>query len=274
MKTVVIQSFRTSDVPAYIPECLKSVEGWAKLSGYAYRFYDDAFLELAPTWYRRKAGTLICLVTDLARLIQARDLLLNGFDRVVWCDADIFVFRPELLCLHPGWSATYCKEVWLDRTEPDTLVSFQKVNNSMCVFAQPGLSHLEQYISRCFEVVQATSDTINDHCVGTDLLTAEQSSRAQIATVGMVSPMLMEAIIEDNVRILHQYTTWQGSPIYAANLCNAIRRSFGKFPKLFDQLSMNVVQRLRSGKPGDLLSATDRAGLATRPEHQSAVAET
>ena len=254
MNTVVIQSFRSSDVPRYIVECCNSVRSWAQMAGYSYRFFDDTFLDLVPDWYRRKAGPHICVVTDLARLIQAQHLLMNGFDRVVWCDADMLVFRPESLALQVSWTCAYCKEVWVFKDEFGRLSALQKVNNSMCVFTKAGLGHLAEYIDQCYAIVQASPNIASDLSVGTELLTAVHSSKALISSVGIVSPHLMEAVLENDEQTLSQYLALQGTPIYSANLCNAIRRSFGNCPKLFDYLCAGVVEKLRSGRPGELLS--------------------
>ena len=45
MKTLVYQSFRTSDVPGWVTRCMKSVRGWAADRGFDYQFFDDRFFE-------------------------------------------------------------------------------------------------------------------------------------------------------------------------------------------------------------------------------------
>ena len=52
MKTLVCQSFRTSDVPGWVTRCMKSVRGWAADRGFDYQFFDDRFFEYAPDWCR------------------------------------------------------------------------------------------------------------------------------------------------------------------------------------------------------------------------------
>ena len=56
MKTVVYQSYRTTSVPAWIDECMKSVRRWAQLKGFEYVFFDDEIFERVPSWYRQKAN--------------------------------------------------------------------------------------------------------------------------------------------------------------------------------------------------------------------------
>jgi hypothetical protein len=45
MKALVLQSFRTVDVPAWLSSCMHSVRQWASHNQYDYRFIDDAFLQ-------------------------------------------------------------------------------------------------------------------------------------------------------------------------------------------------------------------------------------
>jgi len=59
MRTVVYQSFRTENVPAWISRCLESVRLWAGAKGYDYRFIGDEIFDLAPGWYREKAKNRI-----------------------------------------------------------------------------------------------------------------------------------------------------------------------------------------------------------------------
>ncbi len=74
MKTLVYQSFRTSDVPGWVTRCMKSVRGWAADRGFDYQFFDNRFFEYAPDWYREKVKHRRLLVGDLARLELAKQI--------------------------------------------------------------------------------------------------------------------------------------------------------------------------------------------------------
>ena len=91
MRSVVFQSFRTADVSPWQERCLRSVREWASSRGVEYRFVDDSFFERCPAWYREKVHADKLLMSDLARLIVARELHDEGFERVVWVDADLLV---------------------------------------------------------------------------------------------------------------------------------------------------------------------------------------
>jgi len=96
MKTVVYQSYRTRDVAPWLATCQASVRDWAARAGHDYRHYGDELFDRVPDWYRAKAGSLVLPVSDLARLVLARELLAEGYDRTVWVDADLLVFDLDL----------------------------------------------------------------------------------------------------------------------------------------------------------------------------------
>lgn len=95
MKTVVYQSCRMHDVPAWVNRCLQSVEQWTRAQQFDDRFIDDRFFDRVPQWYRRGAGSNVQVITNLARLAVARELLAEGYACTIWIDADILVFDPD-----------------------------------------------------------------------------------------------------------------------------------------------------------------------------------
>ncbi len=262
MTTIVFQSFRTQDVPGYIHTCLKSVRGWAEGLGYGYAFLDDQFLSLAPEWYRRKAGTLTCVVTDLARLVQARTLLLRGYDQVIWMDADLLVFQPERLRLPATPSFRYCKEVWLQRTPLGAVAPLFRVNNSVCVFGREGVGHLDAYIHQCLTLVRATESLASALMVGTEVLTRSFQHAETIDSVGMLSPVLLQAVLREELDVIARYSAWQGAPVFAANLCNNYRSGFGEVAGLFDYLLEEAVAELLETQ-GGLLAASPATRTGT-----------
>ena len=56
MRTLVVQSYRTRDVAAWIAQCLASVRDWAARRGFAYDFVDDRFFDYAPPWVRERCA--------------------------------------------------------------------------------------------------------------------------------------------------------------------------------------------------------------------------
>lgn len=252
MNTIVFQSYRTHNIPRWIKRCLESVQSWAQMSGFTYRLIDDSFLALAPDWYRAKTSEYITLTTDLARLVYARQCLLDGFDRAIWVDADVLVFCPSSLTLDPNLSCGYCREIWVDKEESGAVVPDPKVNNAVCLFTNEAIAHLDSYIDYCYSTIQGLSEIRDGLEVGTRYLSAVHSAKALILNVGLINPVIMQAILEEDEDLLARYVEWQGSCVYAANLCHSIRRFFGPMPGLYDCLCNAIVEKLVANQGGVL----------------------
>jgi len=136
MKTIIYQSFRTENVPGWIAACMKSVRDWATAKGFAYRFWDDRFFDFVPRELYPRASVNKCVLTDYARLIAAKQLLSEGWDRAVWMDADLVVFDSENFNLDLTGGYAFCREVWLDRTVLGRPQFRLTVNNSVSVFCK------------------------------------------------------------------------------------------------------------------------------------------
>jgi hypothetical protein len=221
MKTVVYQSFRTSNVPAWITECMRTAREWAESRGFDYRFADDSFLELAPAWYREKCGPEICPVTDLARLVMARQLLDSGYDRTVWLDADILVFAPERMNVDvPGFG--FGLETWT-RVDAHGLLQFvRRVNNSVAVFTR-GQPQLDFFIDAA-QRLASSLPSVSRVAISTDFLSGlgKLLPLPLVGNVGIFSPVLMRDIASGEERILPTYAAQLPRPLAAANLCNSL----------------------------------------------------
>jgi hypothetical protein len=222
MKTIVYQSFRTSNVPGWITACMQSVRSWAATRGFDYRFADDSFLELAPAWYRERCGDEICPVTDLARLVMARQLLQAGYERTVWADADMLVFAPESLGVDVDRGFAFCLEVWATVDEEGVFHASERVNNSMLVFTrnQPYLDFLIDAAVR----IASSKASVSRVAISTEFLSglAHLLPLPMIANAGIFSPVLMRDIASGEERILPSYAAKLPAPLAAANLCNSL----------------------------------------------------
>jgi hypothetical protein len=207
-------------------------------------------MALVPDWYRNKAKDHITVITDVARLLYARQCLHSGFDRAIWVDADVVVFSPSLLTVAPEIDCGYCREIWISKEPSGIVIPETRVNNAVCVFTRSGSSELDQYINDCYAIVGTAAAIENGLIVGTSFLTRAHASRAAISNVGLISPPIMEAILQNDNKLLFQYAIWQGSPIYAANLCNSGRQFAGNTPGLFDYLCHATVAKLIRNRGG------------------------
>src|SRR5882757_9356511 len=108
MKTIIYQSFRTENVPGWIAACMKSVREWAEAKGFAYRFWDDRFFDFVPRELYPRASVNKCVLTDYARLIAAKQLLSEGWDRAVWLDRTV-LGRPQFRLTVNNSVSVFCK---------------------------------------------------------------------------------------------------------------------------------------------------------------------
>lgn len=248
--TVVVQSFREHDVPPWVERCLATVRAWAGQCGFVYRMKGDEFLQLAPDWYRRKARKFITVATDLARLVLARQCLKEGFDRVVWIDADIVVFRPELLRVDLDAPYAYCREVWIESHGASHAEPHLKVNNAACAFRSDSLAHLDEYIDSCISIVRELP-RVHDHTeVGTRFLTALHRRRPLpiLPGFGLLCPAVMKALLQRDDALLNRFVEWQGGPLYAVNLCNFLRARQKGGPGIGDEVYSAVIDILLEGQ--------------------------
>ena len=223
MKTIVYQSYRTQKVPAWISACMGTVRAWADQQGFDYRFYDDGFFEYAPPWFRDKAQHGICPVTDLARLVVARELLAQGYQRTVWVDADLLVFAPEQLRLDRTQDFMFCHELWVWADAAGALQLMHRVNNSITVFCA-GNTHLDFFIDACLRIGRHQPQ-IGKLVVGTRFLSGLRSVLPYplLENVGMVSPAMMQEIaLGQATPHLRRYAQALLAPLACANLCGSL----------------------------------------------------
>jgi hypothetical protein len=251
-KTIVVQSFRAHDVPEWISRCLTSVRTWAALSKFQYKMMGDEFLDLVPDWYRRKARRYITVITDLARLVLLRQCLEEGFDRAIWVDADMAVFRPSILKVDPDLSYGYSREIWIEKKCSAGLIATRKINNSACLFRNDDISlaHLDEYICACKSIVAGLKE-LRDHTeVGTKFLTAQDREQPLpiLRGFGLFSPTILQAFLDSDAEVLREFLKLQGDPICAANLCNFLRAKRKDGPGVPDKTYSIVLDKLMEGR--------------------------
>ena len=250
VKTVVYQSYRTFDVPTWINRCMQTVQRWAASQGFDYRFIDDRLFAYAPEWYRQKVSDNILLISDLARLVIAKDLLRESYSRTIWIDADVLVFEPELFTIDITEGYAFCRELWVDHNRDGQLRGRFYVNNAVMVLVKPN-DFLDFYIHACKSIVQHNSQ-LNKLAVGTQFLTALYHIMpfSLVNHVGMFSPFLMGQLAHDKVEeTLHAYRRDCGFQIYAANLCSSFRNKSHDGVCMDDALFGSVIDNLLNEPP-------------------------
>ncbi len=214
--TIVIQSYRTHDVPAWLTRCLASVRGWAEGCGFSYRFIGDELFDPLPPRLRLRAGHLPQMLADLGRLHAISGALAEGVDRVVWVDADVLVFG--LLELPDDREHYLCREVWI---EPG--IAADRVNNCVCSFtaASPLLAF---YRDSCMQIIDATSGALDALALGTRFLTGLDRlvPLPKYEAIGLTSPFVLRELAETG-RLPEVLRARHREPIAALNLCASFR---------------------------------------------------
>lgn len=217
---MVVQSFRAHSVPDWIDRCLASVRGWAALHGHDYALWGDEVYDLCGSEYLASGFRNPQAITNLARLLLMRRYLAEGYEAVVWLDADVFVFDPRNLRLNIpaeklALGYAFGLEVWLDENRRFTA---PRAHNAVTYFTQK-----QKDLDLLIDIVTHIGKRGIEHNfqVGVKLLRGLQYSLGfkLFPSVAMYSPALISAICDRNQGLLQNYGRIFGYPSQAANLC-------------------------------------------------------
>lgn len=226
MHTAVIQTYRTQDQPFWVAECLASAKAWAESNAWDYLFCDDEVFELVPRALREKYALQLPLLIDIARLIWARDLLRKNptLERVVWLDADVFVFDPEAIYLDNTIDFAVGRQIWVQPTEGRALKIYKQVHNAILVF-QKSTPTLDFLLQTVLNLAERHDGPATPQLLGPKLLTALHNivGFSVIDTVGMVSPIVLADLAAGEGPALKCLTSASPQSIGAVNLCASYR---------------------------------------------------
>lgn len=217
---MVVQSFRAHSIPDWIARCLSSVRGWASLHSYDYALWGDEVYDLCGSDYLATGFRNPQAMTNLARLLLMKRYLAEGYEAVVWLDADVFIFAPKSFRLNfsPDQLAVgyaFGLEVWLDE---DRRFTVPRAHNALTYFTrdQKDLDLLINIITHI-----GRRGIKHNFQVGVRLLRGLHYSLrfTLLPHVAMYSPTLIAAICEQEQGLLQMYGRAFGFPSQAANLC-------------------------------------------------------
>ena len=247
LKTVVYQSYRTRDVAGWLRRCMHSTQSWAAAEGFDYRFIDDSFFDCVPDWYRRGAGGNVQVLSNLARIVVAKQLLAAGYDRTIWVDADVLVFDPQSFRINVTSEFAFCREIWMTRRWGAAVKVF-RVNNSVTVFVS-GNSFIDFAIWAHEDLVRRGTQILA-HGTSTRLLTVlhHATPLPLLDNVGLLSPIVARDIVARDGALAREYAAAHGTPIYAANLGASLRGVVSSGITLSDADFEHVVDVLDKGR--------------------------
>jgi hypothetical protein len=219
MKTLVIQSYRAVNVPAWIDRCLQSVRAWSAARDFDYQLVGDEGFQVCGDDYLSRVGDNIRSITNLARLILVRQAHDAGYDRAIWIDADIFVFAPEHLLVDLESRYAFARETWVARADGERWMAFAGVNNSVfvCMAGEPDL----EFLIAATRHIAMHRQIRSNYQVGGDMIKGLHASLdfQTLDNVGMFSADIVDALARGDTAILHAQARLHGAPVYAANLC-------------------------------------------------------
>jgi hypothetical protein len=111
---------------------------------FQYRFFGDELFNHVPGDLFEKLGHQRVIAADLTRLMVLQEALRDGFETVVWLDADFLIFDPGNFVLPDGPYAIG-REVWLQHDRYGKLKVYKKVHNAFLMFRQ-GNGFLDFYL--------------------------------------------------------------------------------------------------------------------------------
>jgi len=196
----------------------------------------------------KKVTNQIHLVADLSRLILAKKLLNQGYDKVIWVDADVVVFDDENFDLPLEYEYAFCKELWVDLAPSGKLIFRRAINNAVCFFTKKS-AFLDGYIDMCKKIV-ADGNPLTHATIGTEFLTSiNKKERLDfIDNVGLFSPYVLLAIYKNNSLFLQNYLNLFSNKVGAANVCTTfVNRDF-LGSKLTNEFYEQIVIALLSSK--------------------------
>ena len=194
--------------------CVASVRAWADRHGHAYRWIDDALFDAVPPDLRQRYGAQPVVLADLARLLWLQRLLDDGAAQVVWCDADLLLFRDFVL----RDDDCFGRECWVQYRD-GRLRSYRKIHNAWLQFRR-GSVILPFYIDRAVSLLRRAEAPVVPQFIGPKLLTAWHNITpfGVEERVGMLSPLVQAELLATPGPAVRALRSGHGAPICALNL--------------------------------------------------------
>lgn len=250
--TVVLQSYRTVDVPDWIRMCMSSVHQWTQAQGWDHIVMGDEFLQLPPAWARALCGSNLYAITDLARLIWMQEVLNTKSHRVIWADADVLIMKPEGLssAISPCRGHAFARELFLKAGTADDISWQCGVNNAFMLFDR-GNAMLDHYLNACLETLrECQPGRIPRTALGPGALQALglRHSLRLVEGIGLYTPAMLRELACGQRTLVDRYQAECDAPVVAANLCHFMRNMTPPDARpQFDVTYARAVERLLAG---------------------------
>lgn len=225
--TLVIQSHRNPLPFDWLQACIDSVEDWCRINDFQYRFIGDEIFDLVSPALLQKIGSQTVIATDLARLGALQQALAEGFERVLWCDADFLIFDPHKLIL-PQVDFAFGREVWVQRDDNGKLRAYSKLHNALMMFRR-GNSCLDFYLDTAQRLLSLNQGGVPPQFIGPKLLTALHNIARfpVVETAAMFSPLVLRDLLVGGGEALDLLLQKSAAVPAGANLSSSLSESEG-----------------------------------------------
>jgi len=221
--TLVVQSHKNPLPFKWLQVCLDSVRQWADKNRFDYRFLNDTELfACVPDQLLEKTREQKVIATDLGRLRLLQQGLAEGYQTVIWCDADFLIYDAENFIL-PETDYALGREVWVQENDKGKLKAYNKVHNAFLMFRQ-GNSFLDFYADTAQHLLELNRGRMSPQFIGPKLLTALHNIALcpVMENAGMLSPLVMRDLMAGQGKSLDLFRHKSPMPIDAANLCGSM----------------------------------------------------
>jgi hypothetical protein len=224
LSSLLIQSASIAQQASWQAACLETVQDWCRQEGIAYRLLGDEIFSLVPQEILEKIGNKLPIATDYARLCLLESALEEGFDRVIWLDADTLIWQKdfELDSLQPQ---AFGQEFWLQEDSGKMQIK-SNVHNAVLVFQSDSvvLPFLRELVLRL--LYRVSDNYLAPQFAGPKLLSALHSlyQFELLPHVGALSPLISSelAVGQWHGKAMAHYQKVKGELPPALNLCASL----------------------------------------------------
>ena len=225
--TLVIQSHRDPLPFEWLQACLESVADWAHANRFDYRFIGDQLFDALTPELLGKVCEQPVIASDLARLKGLQQGLAEGYDCVIWCDADFLIFKADEFIL-PETDFALGREVWVQTGESGKLHAYVKIHNAFMMFRQ-GNHFLDFYAATAERLLNLNQGSMPPQFIGPKLLTALHNIACfpVMEAAGMLSPTVMRDLLAGGGNALDLFHAKSTAALAGANLSSSLTEREG-----------------------------------------------
>lgn len=250
MRTALLQSYRTTAQPDWVVSCMASVHALATQNHWAYQFRGDDIFDLVPQGLLDKFATQKPLLCDIARLAWAKEVFTHqpDIDRVIWLDADVYVFEPKRLNINPADNFALGRQIWIQPHSNGRLKSFRQVHNAVLAFNRHS-SVLDFLLESVLTLANRHKGPASPQLLGPKLLTALHNILGfdVIESIGMASPLVLRDLANGGGQALEQLTADSATALGALNLCTSYQGQTVDGVNCTAELFENAITALKNG---------------------------